>query len=105
MIKKMAAELFNKKNVDEWNYSISTILSRVDPPFKIRIFLLGLWKYSASTSITFSFAFPSTGGAVTRTRYLFSPSGITSFFFDRGITRMDIFIIVFSTVLSQDPEL
>jgi len=46
----------------------------------------GLFKYSDNNSITFSFAFPSTGGTATRIRSEPSALRITSFFLVFGLT-------------------
>src|SRR5437016_6168779 len=63
------------------------------PPRRITISLFGTPKNFARISTTFSFAFPSTGGAETRTMY--EPFGCSSTLFTRafGFTRMVIFMM------------
>ena len=55
----------------------------------------GLFKYSAKTSITFSFAFPSIGGTVTRMTSVPSVARVTSFFLAFGLTVILSFIVAF----------
>lgn len=70
---------------------ISISFSRPVNPLRIVIRDFVFPKYLERTSINVALAFLSTGGAVTLTRYLFSPAFLTAFLCEFGFTRTLIF--------------